>query len=457
MEEVKTASPVTLSKLAEETAVKIEAKTAKIGIVGLGYVGLPLALEFSRKGFQTYGLDIAKDKVDILRSGGNYIDDVNEEDLRDTVKRGVFTPTTDFSVVPELDVMYICVPSPFTENKEPDITAILSAGRAVAKGLRKGQLVILKSTTFPGTTEDYLRPVLEEVSGLKAGKDFFLAFSPERVDPGNKRFTTANTPIVVGGMNADSTELGVLANRQIIEKVYRVSNPKVAEMEKLLENIFRSVNIALVNELALLCERMNGLNIWEVVEAAGTKPFGFMKFMPGPGVGGHCIPIDPYYLSWLARAYDFETKFITLSANVNESMPYHVRDLVIREISRMPITVQDAKIMILGFSFKKNVRDLRHSPSESIIRLLFGAGANSIAYNDPYVPEIEIQGNPMKSVPITKENLSLYDVVVLVTDHDDYDLDFILANSKRIVDTRNATARCKDNQSKKIVLLGRKN
>lgn len=449
------------SAIAQETANRITNKTAKIGIVGLGYVGLPLALEFSKKGFSVHGIDISAEKISMLKRGENYIEDLNDEEIREAVRSGKLIPENNFNSVSQLDVIYICVPTPFTENKEPDIHAILSATKGVADGLRKGQMIILKSTTYPGTTENDVQPVLES-TGLKAGKDFFLAFSPERVDPGNKKFNTANTPIVIGGIESDSTELGALANEQIIQKVHRVSNPKVAEMEKLLENIFRSVNIALANELALLCERMPGLNIWEVIEAAGTKPFGYMKFLPGPGVGGHCIPIDPYYLSWLARAYDFETRFITLSANVNESMPYHIRDLVIHAVSKTRTPLMDARILVLGASFKKNVRDLRHSPAEVVISLLWGAGLREVDYNDPTAPEFHVKGKKLRSVALTRENISSYDALVLITDHDKYDMDFILEHCKCLIDTRNASAaagihsdKAKRNKDK-VVLMGRK-
>lgn len=441
------------TELAQQTAKKILSKTAKIGIVGLGYVGLPLALEFAKKGFDTVGIDLSTSKINLLNQGKNYIEDLDDEEIRTVVQNKKLTAFTDFSVVKDLDVIYICVPTPFTPTKDPDLSYILSAGESVGQFLQKGQVIILKSTTFPGTTEDYLIPELEK-SGLKAGADFFVAFSPERVDPGNKQFNTQNTPIVVGGINEESSCLSALANAQVIDKVYMVSNPKVAELEKLLENIFRSVNIALVNELALLCERMYGINVWEVLDAAGTKPFGFMKFLPGPGVGGHCIPIDPYYLSWLARSYDFETRFITLAANVNESMPYYVVDKAIREIAKQGIKLSEAKILILGASFKKNVRDLRHSPSEYIIRILKKSGAIHIDYNDPHAPEYEVDNVIMRSVPLSETQLQQYDMVILVTDHDDYDYEFILKHIKCcLLDTRNGTKNIIHHREK-IILIG---
>jgi UDP-N-acetyl-D-glucosamine dehydrogenase len=441
------------TETAKQTAEKILSQKAKIGVVGLGYVGLPLALEFAKKGFNTVGIDLSETKINLLNQGQNYIEDLDDSEIKAVTQNKKLTAFTDFSVVKDLDVIYICVPTPFTPTKDPDLSYIISAGTSAGQFLQKGQVVILKSTTFPGTTEEYLIPELEK-SGLKAGKDFFVAFSPERVDPGNKHYNTKNTPIVVGGINEESSSLGALINAQVIDQVYMVSNPKVAEMEKLLENIFRSVNIALVNELALLCERMYGINVWEVLDAAGTKPFGFMKFLPGPGVGGHCIPIDPYYLSWLARSYDFETRFITLAANVNESMPYYVVDKTVREIARQGIKLSEAKILILGASFKKNVRDLRHSPSEYIIRILKKAGAVHIDYNDPHAPEYEVDNVIMHSVPLSEERLKQYDIVILVTDHDDYDYEFILKHIKCcFLDTRNGTKNIVQNR-KKIVLLG---
>lgn len=441
------------TQTAKQIAQKIISQQAKIGIVGLGYVGLPLALEFAKKGFETVGIDLSQSKVNLLNQGKNYIEDLDDEEVKVVVHNKKLIAYADFSAIQTVDVIYICVPTPFTPTKDPDLSYILSAGTSISQFLQKGQVIILKSTTFPGTTEQYLIPELEK-SGLKAGTDFFVAFSPERVDPGNKQYNTKNTPIVVGGINEESSCLAALANAQVIDKVYMVSNPKVAELEKLLENIFRSVNIALVNELALLCERMYGINVWEVLDAAGTKPFGFMKFLPGPGVGGHCIPIDPYYLSWLARSYDFETRFITLAANVNESMPYFVVDKTIREIAKQGIKLSEAKILILGASFKKNVRDLRHSPSEYIIRILRKSGAVHIDYNDPHAPEYEVDSTVMHSVPLSEETLKQYNIVILVTDHDDYDYEFILKHIQCcLIDTRNGTKNITQHREK-IILIG---
>lgn len=435
---------------------KLESKSAVIGVVGLGYVGLPLAVEFARKGFRTLGIDLDKRKVDAINHDKNYIQDIKAEEFAAARKNG-FQATDSYACIGECDVIYICVPTPFTANKEPDISYILSATESIAQHLRKEQLIILKSTTFPNTTEGYVLPILAR-TGMKVGEDFYLAFSPERIDPGNPKWNTSNTPIVVGGVTPRCTELAALANRQIVASVHLVSSPRVAEMEKLLENIFRSVNIALVNEMAMLCDRMGGINIWEVVEAAATKPFGFMPFYPGPGIGGHCILIDPYYLAWQARAYDFQTKFITLAAETNESMPFYVRDMILKEIARMPVTVESAHYLFLGVAFKKNVDDIRHSPAIKVIELLMQEGARHIAYCDPHVPhfcERTLNGHmlDMHAAPLTKETLNAADIVVITTDHSAFDYEMIVRESKRIIDTRNATKSVQHHREK-IVLLG---
>ena len=448
-------TPELLSQLDENAtslADLIQRKEARIGIVGLGYVGLPIAVEFCKNGFKCIGIDVSERIVNQLNDGINHIEDLEDDVVEGIVAQGLFRASADYAALEEADVIYICVPTPFNENKDPDISYIVSAGRGIAEYLQPGKLIILKSTTFPGTTETYLIPELDK-SGLVAGSGYYVAFSPERVDPGNKVFHTGNTPIVVGGIDTNSSVLTALANNQIVEEVYVVSNPKIAELEKLLENIFRSVNIALVNELALLCERMGGINIWEAIEAASTKPFGFMKFTPGPGVGGHCIPIDPYYLSWLAREYDFETKFITLAANVNESMPYHVSNLVIRQIARQPISLEEARILIVGVSFKRNVKDLRHSPAEAIIHRLLEEGLHNIDYTDPWAPEYRVAGKTYYSVDIDETRLASYHCTVLITDHDAFDIPTIVEHSNYIVDTRNMTEGI-PTENGKVRLLG---
>jgi UDP-N-acetyl-D-glucosamine dehydrogenase len=445
-------SPVSLTPLGQALASKVQSKQAIIGIIGLGYVGLPIGLEFAKRDFNVLGFDVSTQKVDMLNAGENYNEDIADADIVAVSQNGRLKATTDFKRLSEVDVIFIAVPTPFNDNKDPDLSFIERASEKVAEALQSGQLVILKSTTFPGTTEDYMVPILER-SGLKTGTDFFVAFSPERVDPGNKTYHTGNTPIVVGGIGAESTYLASLVNAAIIEKVYMVTNPKIAELEKLLENIFRSVNIALVNELALLCERMEGIDVWEVIEAAATKPFGYMKFMPGPGIGGHCIPIDPYYLSWLARAYDFETRFITLSANTNESMPSHVANKVIHIIAKQPISLADARVLVIGATFKKNVKDMRHSPAEPIIRLLEVAGVGHIDVTDPWVPEYEAHGRTFTCLEMTPEMLKTYHCAVIVTDHDAFDPQMIVAHSNYVVDTRNMLKDVSVGREK-IVLLG---
>jgi UDP-N-acetyl-D-glucosamine dehydrogenase len=431
---------------------KIKSRKARIGVVGLGYVGLPLAVEFASKGFATVGIDLDASKIRSIRAGKNYIDDVENKIFSRVIKKGLFTAAESYDAVASLDVIFICVPTPFTENKEPDISFILASATEISKRLRKGQLIILKSTTFPNTTEGYVLPILEK-SGLKLGTDFFLAFSPERIDPGNKHWNTSNTPIVVGGVTPQCTAYACMVTKQIVDKVFPVSSPKVAEMEKLLENIFRSVNIALVNELAQLCDRMGGINMWEVVEAAATKPFGYMPFYPGPGIGGHCILIDPYYLSWLARSYDFQTNFITLAAETNENMPFYVKNIVLREISMMSVSFHKASILVLGVAFKKNVDDIRHSPALKVMELLQGEGAKNLSYHDPYVPTVSVHSKKYKSVKLTKALLQSADCVLITTDHSSFDYEFIVKHSKRVIDTRNAAKLVKKGREK-IVLLG---
>jgi len=433
-------------------AEKINNKSAKVGIIGLGYVGLPLAIEYAIRGFSVIGIDIDPGKKEKLDRGENYIDDIESSKFNKAIISKKFVAATDYESIPDLDVIFICVPTPFTINKDPDISYIIDSTKGIAKGLRKDHLIILKSTTFPETTEKVVLPILEETE-LQVGKDFYLAFSPERIDPGNKTFTTENTPVVVGGVTPQCTEIARTAIAQIVNHVHVVSNPRVAEMEKLLENIFRSVNIALVNEMARLCDRMGGIDIWEVIEAAATKPFGFMPFYPGPGIGGHCILVDPYYLAWKAREFDFHTKFIELAAEINEEMPYYVIGNIRRALGNVDSSIRKGKVLILGVAFKKDVDDTRNSPAIKIMELLLKRGVKELNYNDPYVPEIKIGGTTYRSLPLTKEMLKEQDVVVITADHSAYDAEFIIKNSKSIVDTRNLTKYiCKDLY--KIVKLG---
>lgn len=435
-----------------EILKSIRVRNITIGVIGLGYVGLPLAVEFARKGVRTIGFDIDEKKIAALKKGKNYIQDISDELVAQGVKRGFLSATKDFTELEDCDAIFICVPTPFTDNKDPDISFIVHSAESIAKTLRKGQIVILKSTTFPGTTEKYVRPILER-GGMVAGKDFYLAFSPERIDPGNKIWHTGNTPIVVGGVSEECTRLSVAVNEIIIEKVIPVSSPAVAEMEKLLENIFRSVNIALVNELAQLCDRI-GVNIWEVVDSAATKPFGFMPFYPGPGIGGHCILIDPYYLSWMAREYDFVTKFIELSAEVNESMPFYVRSMIEREIANQPTTIAKSKVLLLGMAFKKDVDDLRHSPALKVAELMLLDGFKNISYFDPFIPSVQVKDRKITSIAeLTPSVLKQFDVVCITTDHSSFDYDLIVKNSKVVIDTRNACKHVKGSK-KNVVLLG---
>ncbi len=431
---------------------KITSKKITIGVVGLGYVGLPLAVEYAAAGFKTVGIDVDARKISMLNKGKNYIDDVDSELLAKVVKDGMFVAEDHYKSVKKLDVIFICVPTPFTETKDPDISYILDSANGILPGMHKGQIIILKSTTFPNTTEGYVMPVLDR-SGLKVGKDYFLAFSPERIDPGNKQFTTANTPTVVGGVTKACTKMAALVTAQVIDQVVEVSGPKVGEMEKLLENIFRSVNIALVNELAQLCDRMEGVNIWEVVDAAKTKPFGFMPFYPGPGIGGHCILIDPYYLSWIARKYDFQTNFINLAAETNEGMPFYVKNMLFRQLGMMPISIMDANILMLGVAFKKDVDDTRHSPALRIMELLLEDNVRKLHYNDPWVPEVQVNGKKLKSRKLTPALLESMDCVVITTDHSDYDYNMIIKHAKVVIDTRNATKGVKG-KKKHVTVLG---
>jgi UDP-N-acetyl-D-glucosamine dehydrogenase len=421
----------------EEKLKKIEDKNIKVGVIGMGYVGLPLALEFALKDIETLGFEVDATKCEMLNKGENYNQDLKSDDIKTAVDNKMLSSTTDFARLKECDAIFICVPTPFTVNKDPDISYILQAARDVAANLQSGQVVILKSTTFPGTTEKYLKPILEE-NGMKAGEDFALAFSPERIDPGNKKWNTRNTPIVVGGVSEHCTQYASAITKLAVDIIHEVNSPSIAEMEKLLENIFRSVNIALVNEMAKLCDRI-GVNVWDVVDAAATKPFGFMPFYPGPGIGGHCILIDPYYLAWMAREKDFVTKFITLAAEINEDMPFYVRSMVIKEIAKQPITMNDAKVLMLGMAFKKDVDDLRHSPALKITELLFEDGIKNVDYYDPYISKLKVNNERMRSLEsLTTDVLKSYDVVVVTTDHTVFDLVLIAASSKVIVDTRNA-------------------
>jgi UDP-N-acetyl-D-glucosamine dehydrogenase len=421
-----------------ELKSRISQKDFLLGVIGLGYVGLPLSLTFLRKDITVLGFDVDPQKITKLQAGTSYIKHIPSEDLADFVKQGKFSATADFSRLNEPDIILICVPTPLTQNREPDMQYIENTAQAIAKAIRPGQLIILESTTYPGTTVELLQPILES-SGLKAGVDFGLAFSPEREDPGNTSYSTANIPKVAGGISADSTALAAAFYRTGLQSVIEVSSTQTAEMSKLLENIFRSVNIALVNELKILCHRMN-INVWEVIRAASTKPFGYMPFYPGPGLGGHCIPIDPFYLTSKAREYDFPTKFIELAGEVNTAMPYYVVQRVMEALNSRKKSINGSRILLLGMAYKKDVDDERESPSFKLLELLQEKGAE-VFYNDPHIPVLKPTRKysfRLESTEMTAGSLAAADCVLLATDHSAYDYRFILDHANLIVDTRNA-------------------
>ena len=433
---------------------KINQKTVVIGIVGLGYVGLPLALEYAHKGFKTIGFDIDERKIPILNAGKSYIKHIKADKIKKTVGNKKFFATADFSRLPEVDAIIICVPTPLNEHREPDMTYIENSGKMVAKHLRAGQFVSLESSTYPGTTEEILLPMFEnapitqsavgnrqsaKVKKFVVGKDFFLAFSPEREDPNNPNYSTATIPKVVGGVTENCLKVALAIYNQVIVKTVPVSSPRAAEATKLLENIYRSINIALVNELKMVFERMN-IDVWEVINAAATKPFGFQAFYPGPGLGGHCIPIDPFYLTWKAREFEISTKFIELAGEINTFMPYYVVEKAGEVLNKYKKSLNGSKVLILGASYKKDIDDMRESPSLKLIEILREKGAK-VDYNDPYVPKLPKTRKyqyDMESVELSKKNLAKYDLVLLSTDHTEYNYKFISANSKIVLDTRNA-------------------
>jgi UDP-N-acetyl-D-glucosamine dehydrogenase len=428
----------------EEFKNKVRARTARVGIIGLGYVGLPLALLFNEEKFPVTGFDIDATKVDTLNAGGSYICRIPPTEIQ-LARQRHFSVTTDFAQLRDMDAIIICVPTPLDEYHQPDMSYITSTAESIAPYLRPEQLIVLESTTYPGTTEEVLLPILENGNraGLKAVRqgqsgDFYLAFSPEREDPGNQTVARRDIPKVVGGLDLGASESAAGLYGSIFNRVVPVSNPAAAEMTKLLENIYRCVNIALVNELKLLCLRM-GIDIWEVIEAASTKPFGFQAFYPGPGLGGHCIPIDPFYLSWKAKEFDFQTRFIELAGEVNQHMPYHVVDSVGRALNERQKAVNGSKVLVLGLAYKKDIDDLRESPSLTIIELLQKQGAR-VSYNDPYFPFVA-RGRKynLQMKCSSLDDLGQYDCVLIVTDHSDYDYRRIVAEAQLIVDTRNAT------------------
>jgi len=415
----------------------IETRQARVAVVGVGYVGLPLAVEKAKVGFPVVGLDRSAERVASINRGENYIADVDDRELADLVASGRIKASTDFAAIGEADVVVICVPTPLNANRDPDIQYIVHVAEQMVPYLRPGMLVSLESTTYPGTTEEVLMPILAQ-SGLEVGKDLFISFSPERVDPGNARYTTRNTNKVVGGVTRTCLDIATTFYRQTILDVVPVSSPRVAEMTKVFENTFRAVNIAMVNEMALLCDRM-GLDVWEVVEAANTKPFGIMRFNPGPGVGGHCIPIDPFYLTWKARQYDFHTRFIELAGEINILMHHHVREKVIQALGKLRKSVAGSRILLLGVAYKKDISDWRESPALKLIELLERDEAE-IRYHDPFVPAFVDQGTERTSVEL-EAGLAWADCAVIMTDHSRVDYAQVVKNAKVVVDTRNATAR----------------
>ncbi len=422
-------------------------RNAKIGVIGLGYVGLPLVMEFSKAGFQVTGIDVDEKRVNKLNLGNNYIQDVDDDALRTAVSSGTFSATTDFSVIKDLDAVSICVPTPLNKLKDPDVSYIISVMDEIVKVKHEGLLIILESTTYPGTTRDLLLPRLEE-TGYTVGESVFLCFSPERIDPGNSVYRLHNTPKVLGGVTENCLELGKTLYEQIIETIVPVSSPEAAEMVKLLENTFRSINIGLANEVAIMCEKL-GIDVWEVIDAAATKPHGFMKFTPGPGLGGHCIPIDPHYLAWKMKTLDYKARFIELAGEINTNMPNHVIDLISKGLNKEKKSLNGSTVLIIGVAYKPDIDDVRESPALDVIRLLESSGSK-VAYYDPYVPSIQWNGTTVKSLDSMK-SIAEYDAVAILTNHGSIDFAFVKENAKLIIDTRNVYTEHKD---KKVIRLG---
>ena len=416
---------------------KIETREITVGVVGLGYVGLPLAVEKAKAGFKTIGFDVQEEKVNLVNEGHNYIGDVVDSDLKKLVDAGMLSATTDFSFVKDVDFIAICVPTPLDKHQQPDISYVKNSTIEIAKYMTKGTMVVLESTTYPGTTEELIKPLLEEGSGLKCGEDFYLGFSPERVDPGNKQFKTKNTPKVVGAIGKDATETISAMYRAVLEgDVYEVSSPAVAEMEKILENTYRNINIGLVNELAILCDKM-GISLWEVIDAAKTKPYGFQAFYPGPGLGGHCIPLDPYYLSWKAREFGFHTSMIESSMIINDKMPEYCVERAMRILNAHKKALNGAKVLVLGVAYKQDIDDYRESPAIPVIDILKENGAD-VEFFDPYISSFKENGIVMEGIPsIDGDIIAQYDLVMITCGHTNVDYDMIQKNAKAIFDTKN--------------------
>lgn len=431
-------TPSSLMANAEAEALEaaLRARAAKLVVVGMGYVGLPMAIEFARAGFPVTGLEVDPERCEALTQGRSYISDLKDEEIREALDGGNFKAVSNPGILADADVVLICVPTPLRKSKDPDLTAILAAGNAVASHIRKGQLIILESTTYPGTTEEILQPMFED-KGLTVGEDFYLAFSPERVDPGNPNFSVRNITKLVGGVTAQCTKLAALLYEQMVEKVVPVANPRVAEASKLLENTFRSVNIGLVNEMSIVCRHL-GVDVWDVIDAAATKPFGFMAHYPGPGIGGHCIPLDPHYLSWKARLSGYEPRFIALASEINGSMPHHVVNLVAEALNDESKCLRGSHMLVLGVAYKPNVSDYRESPALEIIEMLHRRGAQ-VRYSDPHVPSIAVGDLLLASQSATPETVRAADCVLIITNHRDFDYEMIAHEAKLVVDTRNST------------------
>lgn len=431
----------------EKLLRKIEQRKIVVGVVGLGYVGLPLAVEKAKAGFKTIGFDVQDKKVEMVNAGHNYIGDVVDDDLADIVKKGMLSATNDFSFIKDVDFVAICVPTPLDIHQQPDISYVKTSTEAISKYMQKGAMIVLESTTYPGTTEELVRPILEEGSGLKCGKDFYLGFSPERVDPGNLIYNTKNTPKVVGAIGEDALEVIAAMYRAVLDgDVHTVSSPAIAEMEKILENTYRNINIGLVNELAILCHKMN-INLWEVIEAAKTKPYGFQAFYPGPGLGGHCIPLDPYYLSWKAREYGFHTSMIEASMMINDQMPEYCMQRAANILNRYKKPLNGSKILVLGVAYKQDIDDYRESPALVVIDILKKKGAN-VKYFDPYIQEYKYKGSKHAGEKkLTKELLQSADLVMITTSHTKVDYNFVQQNSTFIFDTKNAMEKVKNREN----------
>lgn len=435
----------------QELLKKIENREIVVGVVGLGYVGLPLAVEKAKAGFKTIGFDVQKSKVDSVNAGHNYIGDVVDSDLEKLVLEGKLSATTDFSFVKDVDFIAICVPTPLDKHQEPDISYVKSSAEAIAEHLTANTMVVLESTTYPGTTEELIKPILENGSGLKCGEDFYLGFSPERVDPGNLIYKTKNTPKVVGGIGKDATEVIAAMYRAVLEgDVYEVSSPAIAEMEKILENTYRNINIGLINELGRLCHEM-GISVWEVIDAAKSKPYGFQAFYPGPGLGGHCIPLDPYYLTWKAREYGFHTTLIENSMVINDGQPTYCVERAMHILNRHKKAINGAKILILGVAYKQDIDDYRESPAIRVIDELHKVGAE-VDYYDPWIAEYRENGDTVKGIPeITPEIVAEYDLVMITTAHSNVDYEMVQQNAKAIFDTKNVTKNLKNKENIEIL------